>query len=188
MFLYTISLLLKREHFDLVLQLMSQEYYVGDTVEYGNQTMQPFGIFWRHLVSLDHRNQRLKLRRLSLQADMLKQRSHTSGLTFNDLMQADFILFFYDAITSSKGKRSQKWVPETLLYYDRQPLELLARANSKKYFERIKPLLAVDSKDELGKMFKLFGSQGEQLYLPRWQFHSVSLVEVTNFEKLSTRP
>jgi hypothetical protein len=190
MFLYAIGFLLKQERFDLVLELMSQGYYVGDTLENANQPMQQFGVFRHHLVSIRHRNQRLKLNRLSLHADMLEQRSHASGLSLNDLMQADFILYFFDAIMSHKESRHQGWWPETLLYYKEYagPFELFARAISKKYFERIKPLLAVASKDDLGESFKLFGRQNAPLYLPNWEYRSVSLVDATNFEKLATRP
>jgi TIR domain len=190
MFLYTIGFLLKQERFDLVLQLMSQEYYVGDALENTNQPMQQFGVFRHHLASLQYRIQRLKLNRLSLHADMLEQRSHASGLSLNDLMQADFILYFFEAISSHKENRRQSWWPDTLLYYQEYagPFELFARAISKQYFERIKPLLAVASKDELGESFKLFGRQNAPLYLANWGFHSVSLVNATNFEKLATRP
>ena len=121
---------------------------------------------------------------------MLEQRSHASGLSLNDLMQADFILYFFEAISSRKENRRQSWWPETLLYYQEYagPFELFARAISKQYFDRIKPLLAVASKDELGESFKLFGRPNAPLYLANWEFHSVSLVNATNFEKLATRP
>jgi hypothetical protein len=117
MFLYAIGLLLKYERFDLVLKLISQGYYVGDNLDNSRDPMQPFSIIRQQMDSLRHRNQRLKLNRLSLHADMLEQRSHTSGLPLIGVMQADFVLFFFDAITSFKEKRRARWWPETLLYY-----------------------------------------------------------------------
>jgi hypothetical protein len=143
MFLYTIGVLLKRERFDLVLQLMTQGYYVCDAAEDIRQPMQPFDILFQHIVSLAHRNKRLNFNRLSLHADMLEKRSHTSGLPFHDLMQADFVLFFFDATMSIKEQREPTWWPETLVYYREYapPFEIFARAESSKYFERIGPLL-----------------------------------------------
>src|SRR6266404_8934119 len=98
-------MLRQHERFDLVLQLMSQGYYVSDALDNPHEPMQQFGIIHQHMESLAHRDKRLQLRRLSLRADMLEQRSHTSGLPLVGLMQADFVLFFFDAITSLTEKR-----------------------------------------------------------------------------------
>jgi hypothetical protein len=136
MFLYAIAFLLKHERFDVALNLMSQGYYVGDLAENRRNSMEPFSIFDQHLESLDHRKQRLKLNRFSLRADMLEKRSHASGMPMNGLMQADFVLFLYEALTSLKEKRMQSWSPETLLYYQEYaaPFEIFARAESNDIF------------------------------------------------------
>ena len=106
------------------------------------------------------------------------------------LMQADFVLFLYDALTSRKEQRHQPWWPETLLYYQEYaaPFEIFARAESERYFKRICPLIAVFGKDELGESFKLFGRQNTPLYLPSYNYRSLSLAGATNFEKLATKP
>jgi TIR domain len=191
MFLYAIAFLLKHERFDLVLQLMSQGYYVGDTLDNSREPMQQFGIIYQHMDSLSHRNKRLQLNRLSLRADMLEQRSHTSGLPLVGLMQADFVLFFFNSITSLNEKGRARWWPETLLYYREYapPFEIFARAESLRYFQKISPLIAVGSKAQLGEAFKLFGVQNARLLLPRWDVHhSISLETATNFEKLASKP
>jgi TIR domain len=191
MFLYAIGFLLKHERFDLVLQLMSQGYFVGDALDNSREPMQQFGIIRQDMESLAHRNKRLQLRRLSLRADMLEQRSHTSGLPLVGLMQADFVLFFFDAITSLTEKGRVRWWPETLVYYREYapPFEIFARAESLRYFQKICPLIAVGSKAQLGEAFKLFGVQNAPLYLPQWDaFHSLSLETATNFEKLASKP
>jgi hypothetical protein len=191
MFLYTIAFLLKQERFELVFGLMSQSYYVGDAIENSQDRMQSFGIIRQHLESLGHRNKRLQLNRLSLRADMLERRSHASGLPFADVMQADFVLFFFDAITSHRQQRRPRWWPETLVYYREYapPFEIFARAESQRYFHKISPLIAVSTKAELGELFQLFGVQNSPLYLPTWNmFHSVSLQGAMNFEKLATKP
>ena len=191
MFLYTIGVFLKYERVDLVLQLMSQGYYVGDALEYPREPMQRFDIIYQYLESLAYRNKRLQLNRISLRADMLEQRSHTSGLSLNDLMQADFVLFFFSSITAHRENKRATWRPETLLYYREyaRPFEIFARAESSLYFQRICPLFAVKNKAELGEAIKLFGTQNAPIHLPQWDvFHSLSLVGATNFEKLASRP
>jgi hypothetical protein len=190
MFLYTIAFLLKHERFDLVFSLMSQGYYVGDAAEDARNPMQPFGIMRGHLESLSIRNQRLKLNRLSVHADMLEKRVHASGMSLSGLMQSDFILFMYDALSSHKERRRQLWWPDTLVYYQdyEAPFEIFARAESERYFKRICFLVAVSTKEELGDSFKLFGPQNMPLYLPSYHYRSLSLAAATNFEKLATRP
>jgi hypothetical protein len=191
MFLYAIGILLKHERFTLVLRLMSQGYYVGNALDYPRDQMQQFSVVYQTMDSLRFRNDRLKLNRLSLRADILEQRSHTSGLAMAGLMQADFVLFLFNSLATLNDNRRQIWWPETLLYYrdHAAPFEIFARAESSEYFKRITPLLGVKDKDELGEAFKLFGFQNARLYLPRWDvFHSLSLENATNFERLATRP
>ena len=191
MFLYAIGALLKHERFEIVLQLMSQYYYVGGALDYPREPMEPFSVVYQTMDSLQFRNQRLKLNRLYVRAELLERRSHTSGVPFVELMQGDFVLFFFNSLTTLKETRRQIWWPETLVYYREHaaPFEIFARAESARYFAKICPLLAIKNKDELGEAFKLFGVQNAPLYLPRWDvLHSFSLVNATNFQKLSSKP
>jgi TIR domain len=177
LFLYTVGLLLKHERFELVLQLMSNGYYVGDATDNPNEPMKKFSIIRQHLDSLKFRNQRLKLNRLSVRADMLEKRSHTSGLRSVDLMQADFVLFFFDAITAYKEERGRRWWPETLVFYREYapPFEIFARSES--------------LQAELGEMLPLFGAQGTPIHLPSWDgFRAIPLKGALNFDKLVTKP
>jgi hypothetical protein len=86
MFLYAVGFLLKHERFDIVLQLMSQGHYVGDSLENSREPMRQFGIIRQYMESLEFRNKRLNLNRASLRADMLEKRSHASGLEPFSLM------------------------------------------------------------------------------------------------------
>jgi hypothetical protein len=182
--------LLKHERFGLVLQLMSQGYYLGDASDNSREPMQQFGITYQPMESLNYKNKRLQLNRISVRADMLEKRSHASGLPFVYLVQADFVLFFFNSLTSLKEKRAMWW-PETLVYCREYapPFEIFARSESLQYFQKVCPLIAVKSKVELGESFKLFGFQNTPLYLPQWNhWHTFSLAGVTNFEKLATKP
>lgn len=190
MLLYTIGFLFKHERFDVVLRLMSQSYYVGAALDNSREPMREFDVMRQHLDSLAYRNKRLGLRKLSLRADMLEQRSHASGLPFDDLMQADFVLYFFNSITASKENRQAGWWPETLLYYRdyAPPFEIFARSESLQYFQTICPLISMKSKAELQESLKLFGVQNAAMYLPQWEHRSISLQAAMNFEKLATKP
>ena len=75
MFLYAVASFLKYERFESAAYFMGNHYYVAGNSEYGRNVMVSFEIFWKYLKSFESRNSRLELRRLSLHADMLEQRS-----------------------------------------------------------------------------------------------------------------
>jgi hypothetical protein len=102
-------------------------------------------------------------------------------------MSADFVLFLRSAMTNDPYS---SWHPETLMYsYDvHGPFEIFARAESAKYFNRILPMLHVQSRDNLRKLiesFSLDGSKGR--WLPRWQYRPLAIAKLSNLEKLATR-
>ncbi len=164
LFLYCIGIFLKYEQFSVAQAFFDGEYYWDDQRERDNK-MHPFIVLREHLRSIEHRNKRLETRRLSMRADMLKDRNTGTGVDFNYLMCADFIAYL-------RGEKLGGWWPETLLYADRfaGPFEMFARAKSKKYFENIKGVLGVESKDELQAFLQAIVERNR---LPSWQFSRV---------------
>lgn len=185
LFLYAVASLIRYERFEFASHLMEEGYYVPRNADSGNDTMVSYSVFLDDVNSLDHRNKRLDLQRLSLRADLLKQRSSGSGLDFRNLMQADFILFLRKEIHS--GDSFFGWWPETLLYverHNRAPFEVFARSRSKRFFERTKVLLGIRSKKDLGPLFNGY-SQGKR-DAPQWNFHSINPAILVGYDKLST--
>ncbi len=191
LFLYTIALLIRAERFEVVAALLNASYYLGDAAEDQRQPVEDFGMFRHHLRSLQHRNQRLNLRRLSLHADMLEKRSHSAGIPFRLLMQSDFVLYLRSCVAAVNSQMKQWW-PETLVYTAfrfRGPFEIFARAQSAAYFEKIRPMIAVKTADELRDVVsKLGGDPNARLYVPRWEFDSIEPAALANLEKLATKP
>jgi hypothetical protein len=187
LFLYAISSLLKYERFDAVAHLIRHHYYVENNFNYGRDVMVPFTIFRQSITSLQHRNERLELRRLSLRADLLEQRSKTSGITFRQVMQSDFILFIRDCFDAMKNKTGQHWSPETLLYieYHSGTFEIFARAQSKEYFDRVKCIFDIEDKKDFIPLFE--ASKRNELRIPSWEFTSFDPETLLGFEKLATR-
>jgi hypothetical protein len=105
-FLYTIAILIRHERFEAVNSLLSDGYYLGDLADYRSSPVEDFVIFRHHIKSLAIRNQRLQLRRLSLHTDLLEQRSSSSGVSFEELMQADFVLYLRGALYTLRKKRN----------------------------------------------------------------------------------
>lgn len=186
LFLYAVACLLKYECFNSLSYLLRQNYYVEGNSDYGKNVMVPFDVFQQYIRSLDNRNKRLELRKLSLQAHLLEQRSKTSGMTFRQLMQADFVLFIRDSFDSIRNKRHQRWAPITLVYAETfaGPFEIFARAQSKEYFEKLKCLFDIHQKTDFSLLFDAF--KDGRLQVPRWQFRTFDPDILIGFEKLAT--
>jgi hypothetical protein len=186
LFLYALAILIKSEHFQLANILLTQQYYLIGNSDYGRNVMVSFIAFREYMRSLEHRNKRLKLNRLSVRADMLETRSKNSGLEFRYLMQADFVLFMRAEIEDSEGY--SRWWPETVLYLFRfhSAFEIFARAISRNYFEKVKCLLSINKKEDLLPLLQSY--QNGQRKLPRWEWDSINPSVLLNFDELATKP
>ena len=188
LFLYVILSFLKYECFDAVAHLIRHYYYIEENADYGRKVMVPFTIFSNYMKSLEHRNNRLKLRRLSLGADLLEQRSKTSGIAFRQIMQSDFILFIRACFGAINNGGYQSWWPETLVYTERHSstFEIFARSQSKEYFDKIKCLFDIGDKNDFAPLFDAF--KEKKLSIPQWQFTQLNPEVLLGFEGLATRP
>lgn len=187
LFLYCIACLLKRENFNIVSHLLNRRYYVQDNVDYGREPLRSFNIFRNYLDSLDYRNKKLGLRRLSLQADLLKQRCTGTAISFDHIMQADFILFIRDSINALKENSRQLWWPITCIYASEWmcPFEIFSRSESMEYFDQLKCIFNIDKKDDLIPLIEAF--KENKLSTPHWDIYDVSPVILINYEKLASR-
>lgn len=140
--------------------------------------------FMKYMKSLEHRKQRLNLVRLSLRADLLKERNQATGVDFKCLMQADLILY----LRSLDRDACSMWWPETLIWttFHGATFEVFARSKSQKYFNRIKGLLGVKDKAELGKVLDKI--EADPRRIPKWQFDSINPRALVQFESLSSTP
>jgi hypothetical protein len=188
LFLYGIASLLKYERFESVAYLLRHHYYMVKNTSYGPDNMVPFSEFREHMRSLSHRNDRLKLRRLSLRADILEQRTKASGFAFRLLMQADFVLYLKDCLESIKSESYQNWWPETLLYIERHggAFEIFARAQSTEYFDMVKRLFDIEKKEDLEPLIQAFKER--QIKVPSWEFTSFNPAALLGYDKLATKP
>ncbi len=183
-FILCISVFLKHERYGIVENLVKQRYYVEKDNNQGQSTMESFGVFRNHLTSLKHRNDRLKLRRLSLHSDFMKERCTDSGISFNNIMQADFLLYLAEAIQGLKMGRRRMWWPETLVFksFHGGTFEIFLRSESIEYFNRVAPILDIKIKAELEPFVEAL--KNDAIFVPKWGFDSISPLELMNFENL----
>ncbi|HIF9404289.1 TPA: SEFIR domain-containing protein [Photobacterium damselae] len=185
LFLYAVAIFTKHERFTEVNMLLTQQYYVAGRSDYGKNAMVGYEVFREYLRSLEHRNNRLELRRLSLHADLLEQRSKHSGIEFRYLMQADFILFMRAEI--QQADLYSRWFPDTLLYVGRfhSAFEVFARSSSKSYFEKVRCMLGIDKPSDLSELLEYYETDPQRL--PRWQFDSFSPSVLLGYDQLATK-
>jgi hypothetical protein len=185
LFLHTGAVLLRYERFSALDQFIAGGFYVGSIQNFSHQPVQGIGIFSYSFDSFEVRKRRLSLNYLSLQADLLKERSRIAGIAFEDLLQADFVLFMRNAADSLKSDHHNTWYPDTLVYlgHSGTPFEVFARARSKRYFEKIKELIGVQSKSELESLVQAFGAK---LYRPQWNYYVLDPAELMDLKQLAT--
>ncbi|WP_053014318.1 MULTISPECIES: hypothetical protein [Xenorhabdus] len=186
LFLYAVAIFIKYERFTALNHLLIQQYYVGVKLDYGRNTMVGYQVFREFVESLEHRNNRLELRRLSLHADLLKQRSKQSGVEFNYLIQADFILFMRSEIQHNEFY--SRWLPNTSVYINRfyGALEIFARASSKTYFDKMKCILLIDQPSDLEELIQEYKTNIQRL--PKWGYESCNPATLLGYEQLATKP
>lgn len=185
LFVYAVAVLLKAERFEQANLLLTQQYYVAGNSDYGKDVMKSFVVFREYMNSLEHRNKRLDLKRLSVRADLLEHRSKTSGIEFRHVLQADFVLFLRAETEATDW--DARWWPETLLYVERfhSAFEIFARSTSKQYFDKVKCLLGVDKPEDLNQLLELYATGKKRL--PSWGFESFSPRTLLGFENLAKK-
>lgn len=186
LFLYALAVLLKYERFDQANYLLQQQYYVPGNSDYGRNVMVNFTIFKEHMRSLEHRNNRLDLKRLSLRADLLKERCTGTGIDFHYLQQADFVAFMKSEIEATDS--FIRWWPDTLVYlgHFNSPFEIFARSVSKAYFDKAKVLFGLDTPKDLEPLLNSYNKGTRKL--PSWQFERFDPKSLLGHEHLATRP
>jgi hypothetical protein len=185
MFLYIMATLLKRNKWSWVKMLMDRPYYVPAMSEDNTDRVTDYTGFRRHMRTLAARQEEPEIRRLSLRADMLRERCHGVRLRFADIMQADFLAFARAHLQAEvEGVDSQSWWPETLLYAanQRTPFEIFARARSRRHLEIVLQIIGVERKEDLGPLLE----NGAKL--PRWQFDRFAPSLLLGFESLGVVP
>ena len=181
-FLYLMALLLKYKKIEEFKFFTEEKYLIYTGSQRGTYE---FPIFNRYIKSIEqYRKQRLKLNRISITADLIKERSDVPSISFDEIMQADFILSLKS--TLDKDSRYNYWFPRTLVYkgwHSEQPFPIFLKAESERYFEVVAQLFNVNNKDELTRKFN---KASEIFEFQNWRFDysSIPFQAYLNVEKL----
>lgn len=183
LFLYAVACYIKHRRFTSAAYLIERGYYNRAGAQHNEAAMASFCIFERSpLLSLVEHGKRMAFRR-SWHAHVLKERVVIKGLAFADLIIADFVLYLRGQTTDGDS-----WWPEILPYAERHsPLEFFLRCRSKKFFDKAKELLGVESKEALGAL--LVQIESDPGLAPEWDnFIRANLRGYLGYDQIATSP
>ena len=150
-FLYLIAALLKSDKYTTVRTLLTTNYILPESEASRGRDFAAFDEFYTHSESLAYRNNRLKMNRISVIADVVKERATRKDIPFQDIMQAELVVLLVALLSDDR-----RWYPHTLVYYGRgsHRFPLFVRAAQRKYFTRLQTITGIATGEELRKKFK----------------------------------
>jgi len=108
-FLIQTAALLRHNRWKCLRRLMSAVYVIQSSRQ-SDTAAETYVAFDKSMVSLDeHRNRRLKLNRVSVVADMLKERCSMDKTSFPELLEADVFLMLGSLVSSFSPTPSSDW-------------------------------------------------------------------------------
>lgn len=182
LFLSMFAVLLKEERFDLAELQLNRAYLIRSDSNGVGRASKDFWDFQEFPETLEIRNRRLKLNRVSLHADMISEWYKGHAISLDDIMQADFVLWL-----SPKTRPTPSWYgwhPVSLVWGSRRysPFDIFARSESKSFFSKISRLLRVTSADEFKTLLeKIDGGEGAL----KFDYSRVSSSRLANAENLA---
>jgi len=154
--IYTVASLYKQKKYVEVSQLIKTTYFPASDSLYVNGGIK-LEEFYFHLDSLEDRNRRLKLNRVSLYADMLMQRATVEDMKidFDDIRLADVLIFILSEWYWKNDVNYGYWYPATIVY-SRSDSYLMIKKYlvSKSRFKFIQVLFGVNSESEFVKRYQ----------------------------------
>ena len=139
MFVSLVAALIKYDNWEIMGQILADDLFLEK--RYDSKYV-PFVRICAYVASLnDFRNQRLNLRRISVMADLLKERFEKSELSelleHREFMEADYFLFVRTVSHEENFEYSYNvWYPRSCVYLKGAP-SYITRSESKRYLEKI---------------------------------------------------
>ncbi|MEI2578725.1 hypothetical protein [Scytonema sp. PRP1] len=168
LFVIFFSFLIRESHWRLIADLLEEDIYVENNEIYEKPSLVPFTYVSQDLDLLNRRNNRLKLDRKSLHADILYER-HTNGelaklVPMQQFMDADCFLFLRVECQKEEASNWMNWWGAwSTLYMDKAPRYLL-EAYRAKYAQRLLRPLGVNNIDTLRVRLSDAGEQLQKMY------------------------
>ncbi|RKD34173.1 SEFIR domain-containing protein [Thermohalobacter berrensis] len=187
LFLYFITILLKLEKYEEASFFINATYFYKIN-NYGELVNGNISEFNNYVESLEQiRQNRLKLNRISITADLIKERANIHNIKFRDIVETDYLLFFITINNSKDSIRQDIWVPRCSVYnsYHRKPL-IFEKMISARHFEKVKILFKVNTPEEFKNMILKTTDLGIDKDYYKSFYRIISINKVVDIEKLAT--
>lgn len=185
LFLYLVTIMIEKEKFEELGEILSVSFLIYNS-RYNKTMPYSFVEFRPYVESLDKiRNERLNLRRLSLTADLIKQRADISKYDFDKLKETDILLYYRSLMRKDiQNNMKSKWFPLTSVY-DTYNIRILDKLISKRYFEKIKFIFKINTKEELQSNVK-FIIENDLDKTSRFDYNIPYIDSAFDFDKIGT--
>lgn len=183
LFLYFVSVMLSKERFKELGQILHDPFIVNNE-RYNSTTEFYFSRFRQYVATLNQlRNEKLKLNRVSITADTIKERA-TDKIKFSELQQADSLLYYVSLLIPDTNVFGNRWFPETTCYHIHD-LPIMKRAASQRFFQKLIPIFNVKSKEELLQKVKDIKENNKD-NIERYNFEIPQISYGLNLEEICT--
>lgn len=182
--IYLVAILLRNGRFREIAGLVNATYFY--TSSEGQTAYRGVNLFDEYASILEEvRNQRLKLNRVSVTADMVKSRAEGSGLGFDELLEADLLIHYVTLLNAPLDMpgngfwdwRWNVWFPRISPYSSRSgSVPALEKMISARYFERAKILFNVKTPQELLQKIEQSAQKAQQYYSGMGFNYSVAMI------------
>jgi hypothetical protein len=183
-FLYMTAIMIDKEKFKELGQILNTGFVISNPRTSKTES-HTFLLFNKYAESIDKvRNNRLNMRRRSLTADLLKQRSDLTKYTFDKLRECDVILYFIGIMQNETGNQWvwKRWFPQTTVYHIYQ-LPLLDKLISTRHFEKMKLLFNINTIAELkSKVDRVVQINADKI--ERFHYDFPYITQAFDFEKM----
>lgn len=183
LFLYAVAVHVRQRQFDGLTLLLSRRFVLPEGARRSSR-VQGFDVFRHFSRLLSSLNEKSQQSRLSMEADLIHKRATLSAYPMMMLMQADLLCCLRSIINRSV---MPLWPPLTIVYAEYLgTLDLFLRAQEKRTFQKIAPVLGVATKTELIEKLTVWSEkQPSQL---SWLFRhgDISLESLAGLEGLDT--
>ncbi len=145
LFLSSMTIFLKNERFKEFSILVNNNFVISS--KYDKTEVLNFVRFRTYNSTLnEYKNQTINPKRVSVVADKIKQ--YSTILNFKDLRETDILLYYLSLLNPSKSMYFKYWFPETSCY-NSFDINILPKIVSKRFFEKVKIVFAVEDVNEL---------------------------------------
>ena len=117
---------------------------------------------------------------------MIRERASNPKVSFGDLIQTDATLFLRSFL-EPQGDRAGFWWPRLLVYAEHtSTFELFVRAEEASFFQRLCPVLGVESADELRANWNTVIAETNVPPIGQWMTGPGRYAELFNMDRLAS--